>query len=175
MTVKSPALSTRLTLHHTSYCHFAMMLALAGLVIACGTLGCDKSPYDLAPVHGKVTLDGKPLSGAKIMFAPIAKGETKKAGKPAFGVLHSEGEFVLGTYEPNDGAVVGEHWVTVIRMNDVPRKQREPGQPKPASSARPEWQRVLFPKTQSVAATQDNEINIDLTSEIVKRHGEFED
>jgi hypothetical protein len=174
VTVKSPALSTRLTWRHASS-SLAMKTALVGLAMTCGALGCDKSPYDLAPVRGKVTLDGKPLSGAKIMFAPIAKGETKKVGKPAFGVLQSAGEFVLGTYEPDDGAVVGEHWVTVIRMSDVPKKQREPGQPKPASSAKPEWQRVLFPQTQSVAESQDNEINIDLTSEIVKRHGEFED
>jgi hypothetical protein len=45
----------------------------------------------------------------------MAKGESHKAGKLAFGVLQSDGTFVLGTYEPEDGAVVGDHWVTVIR------------------------------------------------------------
>lgn len=149
---------------------FAMFM----LAMIVATTGCGKAPYDLAPVRGKVTLDGKPLTQAKVMFAPRAQGQSHKAGKPAFGVLQPDGTFVLGTYEPEDGAVVGDHWVTVIRMSDSPGKHSAPGQAKPTKPA-PTWERVIFPKTQTVVASEDNEISIELTSEIIARHGEVED
>lgn len=137
--------------------------------------GCNKSPYDLVPVHGKVTFNGQPLTSAKVMFAPIAKGKSGRSGKPAFGVLQPDGSFVLGTYKPDDGAVVGKHWVTVFKMGDSSKKNRGLDQHRPPNELAPTWARVVFPDPQSVTASQDNDININLTSDIVKRHGELED
>src|SRR5262245_35967084 len=87
-------------------------------VFACGAAlcGCSQSPSELAPVTGKVVIDGQPFSAGKVMFAPVAKGDDRRAGRPAFGKLASDGSFTLGTYKLGDGAVVGDHWVTVIRI-----------------------------------------------------------
>jgi hypothetical protein len=154
----------------------APTLAVSVLLLMVFGAGCNKPPYDLAPVHGKVTFNGKPLTNAKVMFAPIAKGESRKSGKPAFGVLQSDGAFVLGTYEPDDGAVVGEHWVTVFKMNNMAATSSQtPGQSHRASEPSGSWARAVFPEPKAVVANQDNEINIELTSEIIARHGAAEE
>ncbi len=54
-----------------------------------------------------MTLDGEPLPGAALMFVPVA------GGRPAQAVADAEGRFVAWTFEPGDGAVVGEHRVAV--------------------------------------------------------------
>ena len=49
-------------------------------------------PYELAPVHGNVTIDGRPVSQAKVMFAPVENAENAvNPGKPAFGLLGEDG------------------------------------------------------------------------------------
>src|SRR5689334_8120728 len=72
--------------------------------------GCSRPSLELAPVHGKVTIDGKSLFQGKVMFAPVAKGDSVHPGKPAWGKIQSDGTFRLTTLKPEDGAVVGEHW-----------------------------------------------------------------
>ena len=84
----------------------SMALLLAGA-------GCQQAPYDLAPVRGKVSVDGQPLASGRLMFAPISQGSAD-AGKPAFGDIQPDGSFVLTTYREGDGAVVGDHWVTLF-------------------------------------------------------------
>lgn len=83
---------------------------LCGLSVSfLGVLGCgaDSGP-PRAPVTGTVTHDGSPVSGGSITFAPIGSEQTE-AGKPATGVVQSDGTFKLGTYKPGDGAVIGKH------------------------------------------------------------------
>ncbi|TWT42719.1 DUF4198 domain-containing protein [Botrimarina hoheduenensis] len=89
---------------------------LVAVGVTCVSIGCDSAPFPLAQVEGQVTLDGKPLSNAKVMFAPVAAAGEIEAGKAAFGLLDSEGRFTLSTYKQDDGAVVGEHWVTVVNL-----------------------------------------------------------
>ena len=84
------------------------------LFVASVAVGCSKSPYDLAPVQGSVRIDGRPLTTGKVMFAPIAQGNNANAGKPAFGRIQSDGRYVLTTLSDGDGAIVGEHWVTIL-------------------------------------------------------------
>src|SRR5689334_3016237 len=79
--------------------------------------GCSRSNLDLAPVHGKVTIDGKSLFQGKVMFAPVAKGDNVHPEKPAWGNIQSDGTFRLTTLKQDDGAVVGEHWVTIINSD----------------------------------------------------------
>src|SRR5688500_17796317 len=88
---------TKSSVRMSSPMRIAPMFASSILALTAFASGCGKSPYDLAPVHGKVTLNGEPLTNAKVMFAPIAKSESRKSGKPAFGVLQPDGTFVLGT------------------------------------------------------------------------------
>lgn len=72
--------------------------------------GCWSSGPEMIPVRGVVTLDGKPVEGATVGFAP------KAAGRPATGTTDAAGQFSLTTFEPGDGAVPGEHVVTVSKI-----------------------------------------------------------
>src|SRR3954466_2152102 len=127
------------------------------VVIACG--GCNRNSVDIAPVRGKVTVDGKPLAKAKIRFAPTAKGNTEP-GKPAWGDVQTDGTYRLTTHKTGDGAVVGEHWVTILNPDeDLPQGV-------------PDFSRLMLPKKAQVAAAKDNEINFVLSSDEVKKSRE---
>ena len=134
----------------------AVLLAIGMLIAA---TGCSKAPYDMAAVEGTVTLDGQPLSEGKVLFAPVASGETAKAGKPGFGPLNADGTFVVSTYGKEDGAVVGSHWVTVIQTI-LPDNSN--ATPDTAESVK--FKRYKFPQQQTVAAGAENKIDIALTS-----------
>ncbi|MCA9239252.1 MAG: hypothetical protein KDA37_03595 [Planctomycetales bacterium] len=79
--------------------------ALALLALALG--GCHSRP-PLGKVTGRVTLDGKPLGFGKVMF------QNTHGGQPAIGDIESDGTFVLSTFTPGDGAIVGSHRVRVV-------------------------------------------------------------
>lgn len=68
--------------------------------------GCDSGPQ-LAPVSGKVVFNGKPLEFGTVMFQP------EQGGQPAVGQIHTDGTFVMSTFEPGDGAVVGPNAIRV--------------------------------------------------------------
>jgi hypothetical protein len=118
-------------------------------------------------VTGVVTIDGQPFTQGKVMFAPIARGENRQAGRPAFSRLGPDGSFTLSTYEPADGAVVGEHWATVISI--------EPKDGEPAGAPPPGFSRVAVPQKVTVAAGQDNHIDIALTREMIAKYGTIDD
>lgn len=124
---------------------------LAGLLVG-GLLGCGSAPYDVAPVHGKLTVGNRPVAGAKVMFAPIASDASKGAGKAGVGLTTGDGSFALTTYSEQDGAVVGEHWVTIFAPQGA------------AGSATDEvkYKRIAVPAKKIVAAGQDNVIDIAL-------------
>jgi hypothetical protein len=125
--------------------------------VLAAVVGCSHSPYTVAPVHGKVTIDDKPLAHATVMFAPISTSEEKPPGKPAFGTIESDGVYHLTTFSKNDGAVVGDHWVTVRNVKDLP-------------DGVPEFDRVAYPKKVSIVAGRDNEVDIKLTAAIIKKY-----
>lgn len=86
---------------------FAKRLALAipvtftALLMGCG------GDMKVAPVSGIVTLDGKPLDRASVVFKPEA------GGRPSFGVTDAEGRFSLAYSMNEDGAEVGPAIVTI--------------------------------------------------------------
>jgi len=69
--------------------------------------GCGPARPVLLPASGIVSLDGKPLPDAAVMFHPTS------GGRPATGVTDVSGKFVLGTFKPRDGALPGSHTVTI--------------------------------------------------------------
>jgi hypothetical protein len=69
-----------------------------------------------AEVKGHVTLDGKPVSGATVLFVP----EPGSSARPASGLTDGEGNFRLTTYRPNDGAVPGTYKIVVTKSEGVP-------------------------------------------------------
>jgi hypothetical protein len=69
--------------------------------------GCSRShERETAKVSGIVTLDGKPLTRGTVMFVPAA-------GRAGTGVIAADGSYQLTTYQPDDGALVGSHKVSV--------------------------------------------------------------
>src|SRR5947209_19745243 len=79
---------------------FAVLLA-----IGCG------SKY--APVSGKVTLNGKPLPNAHVMFQPVGKPGSIEAGEGSAGKTNEKGEFTLTSSTGKNGAMVGTHQVSI--------------------------------------------------------------
>jgi hypothetical protein len=97
---------------------FSSLIAI--LVMACAT-GCGKRDSGLTLVHveGVVTLDGKPVEGATLFFAP-AKGPSAKAD------TDKNGKFRLMTNRPGDGAVAGEFQVSIAKFVLDPATANDP-------------------------------------------------
>lgn len=128
-------------------------LAICSIALV-ATAGCSQSPYEMAPVRGSVTVDGTPLTACQVMFAPRATERVADSGKPAIGWLDDEGKFELSTYSEGDGAVVGEHLVTLFGPADA--AELPPGIPK--------FKRVAVQgEAILVEAGKDNEVNITLS------------
>jgi len=82
-------------------------LGLVGL-LACA--GCGSGRPKTVPVTGVVTLDGTAVEGAAVKLSP------KAGGRPASGTTDKEGKFTLMTFEKGDGAMPGEHLVSVSKV-----------------------------------------------------------
>ncbi len=77
------------------------------VALCCSFAGCGES-LSVAPVKGKVLLDGKPLNKILVEFWP------ETIGPRSFAETDSEGNFELKTDDGlHDGAVVGAHRVTL--------------------------------------------------------------
>jgi hypothetical protein len=88
---------------------------LSLLALCCIQLGCSRPNRPATfPVHGTVTYRGKPVAGASVEFL------TPGASRPATGVTDDSGHYRLTTFESDDGAIVGTHVVTVIKMGSPP-------------------------------------------------------
>ena len=86
------------------------VITMVGLMVSM-LAGCSKtSNLDTIPVTGLVTLDGQPVPGAKVVFAP--SGGT---GQAASGVTGSDGRYKLTTQDPNDGALPGKYMVMISK------------------------------------------------------------
>lgn len=89
-----------------------LTLALAAVVFP----GCGEGRPDTAPVSGRVLLNGEPVPDASVTFIP-------EGGRSANGVTDAQGQFQLTTFQEGDGAILGEHTVTVTPLaGDVPEE-----------------------------------------------------
>jgi hypothetical protein len=77
-------------------------------------LGCGSRQF--APVSGKVTLNGKPLANALVVFNPIPKEGTSEAGPGSIGTTDANGEFTLRVSPDQAGALVGKHRVGITAV-----------------------------------------------------------
>lgn len=79
----------------------AVLLTLAALV------GCGRPPGPIvAPVEGVITKQGQPLPGASVTFYPAG-------GRPSVGQSDREGRYSLRFTKDRNGAMVGDHQVTI--------------------------------------------------------------
>lgn len=84
-------------------------LTLPCVAVAVTITACGRGP-NIAPVSGLVTLDGKPVAGAAVLFMPV------EGGVPARAATKDDGSFALTTFEEKDGALVGRHRVAVSKV-----------------------------------------------------------
>ena len=78
------------------------------LAIGCG--GPDDEP-ELGTVSGVVTMEGKPLSGVWIGFAP-------ELGRSSMGMTDKEGRYELNYLPEKKGAKVGKHKVAITTPSE---------------------------------------------------------
>src|SRR3954464_3770610 len=99
-----------------------MRTGIAAVVGLCFLLaGCGGGPSDkpkVAPVSGKVTQKGKPLTTGDVLFTPSG-GPDGAAGQVATGQIGPDGTYRLTTFNTGDGAVLGTHKVTVTARPSV--------------------------------------------------------
>lgn len=100
----------------------ALFIFLVPAVFGCGADQSRDLPRTV-PVSGEILLKGKPVLDAFLTFHP------QGTGNPAFGKVDENGKFQLTTYEKGDGAVLGQHTVTVQIMPEgaVPGMEAETG------------------------------------------------
>ena len=82
-------------------------LLVAIFLLACGT-GCGGESFTLAPISGRVTVDGQPVGGLHISSEPIGGSDRPLPGPDSTAVTDADGHFELYTTDGNRrGAVVG--------------------------------------------------------------------
>ena len=126
--------------------HMLITGCLLGFILLSG---CSRGTRpELGAVHGKVTLDGKPLKGAGVGFRP------EGGGRESMSATDEEGNYSLNYIRDIQGAAVGWHTIRISTAN--PR------------AGKPE----LVPKQYNTASTLrkkiiagDNVIDFDLKSQ----------
>jgi hypothetical protein len=94
---------------------FAVVLCVIAGALVCG---CHRGQrFSMAPVHGQVTFQGKPVGGATLTF--LCAG----APRLAIGTTDEGGNYTLTTFQPSDGAIIGEHVVTVNFYGSQPDEE----------------------------------------------------
>jgi hypothetical protein len=84
--------------------------AMAILFISIG--GC--SDNKLAPVSGRVLVDGEPIANLVVLFQPMGSASNPNPGKGSAGRTDKDGRFTLEQDAGVPGAVVGKHKVAIF-------------------------------------------------------------
>ena len=95
--------------------------------------GCGPPTYKLAPVSGRVTLNGNPLEGAYVSFQPRGERGNDFPGPASSGKTDADGRFVLapvGSPQPGReiGALVGRHRVLIRKGQTAAQTGDQSGQ-----------------------------------------------
>lgn len=149
----------------------SLRLAATGLVaiLIAAQSGCGGDPTlpKLGKIHGKVTYNGKPVDAGHIVFTPVA-GKGGETGQSATGEIGEDGSYEMTTFNTGDGAILGQHTVTVEL-----RPKGEDAYPKPKADGTIDYKlpKSLGPKKYAKADTsplkctvvpEGGEFNIDL-------------
>lgn len=90
----------------------ALVLLGAALLPGCAKQEFQNLRQSTFPVRGQVTLDGKPVANATIVFKPVDASKFKWREQPQ-AKSDAEGRFTVFTYEANDGAPAGDYRVGI--------------------------------------------------------------
>jgi hypothetical protein len=88
--------------------------AVCFLILAACIAGCGKSGPELAPVSGRVTVDGKPMENLDITFQP---DEMRPA---SYARTDASGHYELGYKRGVQGALLGQHTVSIRSLDTNP-------------------------------------------------------
>lgn len=110
--------------------------------------GCGQQGFQVAPVAGSVTLDGKPVGGLIVNFQPVAKEGSIEPGPGSFAWTDQSGRFTLAVISEKKqaGAVVGKHRVTLSSPlpDQSPTDDRIPRSSKPLLPTEHEGKSIDF-------------------------------
>jgi hypothetical protein len=70
--------------------------------------GCEQTGPEVAPVKGRVTLDGRPLANAVVQFQP------DEGKRPSGGGTDENGDYQVYYKRGMSGARVGQHTVRIL-------------------------------------------------------------
>ena len=130
-----------------------MLLMAVAVINICG---CGSGQLPMAPAEGKVLYRGQPLKCGNVMFQP-------KVGPPAQGKIQPDGTFVLSTQDRGEGAVLGDHRVS-ITCNEAHMSQVDGAAPVAREAG---VGRSLIPRKYSVLASSG------LTAKVEKANEPF--
>ena len=116
---------------------------LSCLVLVIVVAGCGKSGPEVAPVSGRVTVDGQPMENVDVVFQP------EDARSPSYGRTDKNGHYTLGYKRGVEGALVGSHGVGISVSRELVRN--------PPQIKNTELRREVKPG--------QNEFDFDVTSE----------
>src|SRR4051812_39397623 len=119
-------------------------LFLSALLVGCA--GCGASTQEIAPVHGRITLDGQPIQYASVVFTAAGK-------LPSGGYTDESGSYELMYKRGIKGAPIGTNHVTILQD---PQRTRGPQRIPARYNENSDLQREVKPG--------DNEINFELTT-----------
>src|SRR4051812_34346076 len=118
------------------------------LLLALALAGCGKSGPQIAPVHGRVTLNSQPLAQADVLFQPEG---TKR---PSTGRTDADGRYELAYKRGQMGAMVGPNTAHISVSSELVKNP-------PPIPARYALKSELHPEVKP----GNNEFNFDLTSD----------
>jgi len=89
--------------------------------LAAAMFGCGESGPKLVPVSGTVTINGKPLEGAEVVFSP---DDSNNDGQPATDLTGPDGNYKAMT-RGRSGVVPGKYKVVITKVTTPPTKTSE--------------------------------------------------
>ena len=89
---------------------------------------------EVFPVTGIVKMNGQPVVGAAVVFNGTSKGKSRTGA----GGTNSQGEFKIVTFQQGEGAVPGDHIVTVSKIDAPTEPDPKSGELPPAKNLLPE-------------------------------------
>jgi hypothetical protein len=132
-------------------------------------VGCGPRRPATAPVSGRVTFNGKPLTTGQVMFYP-------DRGRTSVSPIDADGRYRLTTFKPGDGALLGHHRVTieaarVAMQGKMPKNVEEemrghgfsPGATTVERLAPERYSELETTPLTADVAPQENTINFDLS------------
>jgi hypothetical protein len=99
-----------------------MLLSWSAAVLVGCCAGCSQSSTrpELAPVKGRVTLDGQPLAGALVLFRAESGGRSSRA------TTGNDGRYELVYLRDVKGAQLGKHTVKITTAMEGSPHERVP-------------------------------------------------